>query len=356
MTTTNYSMCMLFICLFASCGTGEKRTDESIRIKVAEVEMSVPSSEREFSFISKPFKETELAFRVGGPIDRFEVYAGNYYQRGDIIAEIDSRDFRIRKERAEAIYNQAKAEFERIRVLYEKNNLSASAYEKARADYTSAKTAFETATNELHDTQLIAPFDGYVGEVYIEKYQDVKATQPVISFIDITQLKIEAYVTQDIALQAGEIKEVSVRFDIGSDVVYPAKVVEISKSTTRNNLSFLMTALLPNKQGEWPAGVSGKVLLDLPSSSTTSMITIPQTALNHRPTEGDYVWTVDNAAGKVSKRKIVLGELLPNGKVEVKGGLQAGETVAVSKLRFLSEGTSVEIMAQKQGMPVTAQK
>ena len=89
-------MCMLFICLFASCGTGEKRTDESIRIKVAEVEMSVPSSEREFSFISKPFKETELSFRVGGPIDRFEVYAGNYYQRGDIIAEIDSRDFRIR--------------------------------------------------------------------------------------------------------------------------------------------------------------------------------------------------------------------------------------------------------------------
>ena len=88
-------MCMLFICLFASCGTGEKRTDESIRIKVAEVEMSVPSSEREFSFISKPFKETELSFRVGGPIDRFEVYAGNYYQRGDIIAEIDSRDFRI---------------------------------------------------------------------------------------------------------------------------------------------------------------------------------------------------------------------------------------------------------------------
>lgn len=63
-------MCVLFICLFASCGTGEKRTDESIRIKVAEVEMSVPSSEREFSFISKPFKETELSFRVGGPIDR----------------------------------------------------------------------------------------------------------------------------------------------------------------------------------------------------------------------------------------------------------------------------------------------
>lgn len=335
-------MGIVCLCLLAACGQGEKKTDEPIRIRIAEAKSLVPASEREFSFISKPFKETELSFRVGGPIDRFEVYAGNFYHRGDIIAEIDSRDFRIRKERAEAIYRQSKAEYERVQALYEKNNLSASAYEKAKADYASAKTAFDMATNELNDTHLLAPFDGYVGEVYIEKYQDVKATQPVVSFIDITQLKIETFVAQDIALQAGGIKEVGVRFDARPDTVYSARVVEISKSTTRNNLSFLMTALLPNRQGEWPAGVSGKVLLDLPSSSEVSTVTIPQTALSHRPTEGDYVWTVDRGAGEVSKRKVTLGELLPDGKVEVKEGLQAGEMVAISKLRFLSENTLIE--------------
>ena len=192
--------------------------------------------------------------------------------------------------------------------------------------------------------------------MYIEKFQDVKATQPVVSFIDITQLRIEAYITQDIAFQAEKIKEVGVRFDVRPDAVYPAKVVEVSKSTTRNNLSFLLTALLPNKQGEWRAGISGKMLLELPSPSSAPMVTVPQTALSHRPSEGDYVWTVDDATGKVSRKKVVLGELLPDGKVEVKGGLQAGETVAVSKLRFLSEGTSVEVMNKKQEKPVTAQK
>ena len=110
---------MFFSCLLVSCDAGEKKTDEPVRIKVAEVEISLPSAGREFSFISKPFKETELSFGVGGPIDRFEVYAGNFYHRGDIIAEIDSRDFRIRKEQAEAIYNQAKAEFERTKVIYQ---------------------------------------------------------------------------------------------------------------------------------------------------------------------------------------------------------------------------------------------
>ena len=333
MTTTNFSLCIFCLCLLTSCGKGEKKTNEPVRVKVAEAEMLVPSAEREFSFIAKPFKETELSFRVGGPIDHFEVYAGNYYHRGDIIAE-----------------------FERIKVLYEKNNLSASAYEKARADYTSAKTAYETAVNELEDTKLIAPFDGYIGEVYIEKYQDVKATQSVVSFIDITQLKIEAYVTQEIAFQAKEIKEVGIRFDVRPEAVYPAKVVEVSKSTTRNNLSFLMTALLPNKQGEWPAGISGKMLLDLPATSSVPMVTVPQTALNHRPTEGDYVWMVDQTTGQVVKRKVILGELLPNGKVEVKDGLQAGDKVAVSKLRFLSDGMPVDIISQKEKRAVTAQK
>lgn len=345
MMTTRISLCIFLLCLFSACGGEEKKTNEPVRIKVAEVENTIPTSEREFSFISKPFKETTLSFRVSGPIDRFEVYAGNYYHRGDIIAEIDSRDFRIRKERAEAIYKQSKAEFERIKVLYEKDNLSASAYEKARADYTSAKAAFETATNELNDTRLIAPFDGYVGEVYIEKFQDVKATQSIISFIDITQLRIESYVTQDIALQAGLIKKISIRFDALPDSVYPAKVIDISKGTTRNNLSFLMTALLPNKKEEWPAGISGKVLLELPTQSPTSIVTVPQTALSHRPTEGDYVWVVDRMAGKVSKRKVILGELLTGGKVEVKDGLQVGETVAVSKLRFLSEDMPVEVIS-----------
>lgn len=356
MMTTRISMCMLLLCLLSACGGGEKKTNEPMRINVAEAEITVPSSKREFSFISKPFKETELSFRVGGPIDRFEVYAGNFYHRGDIIAEIDSRDFRIRKERAEAIFNQSKAEFERIKVLYEKDNLSASAYEKARADYTSAKTAFQTAMNELEDTRLLAPFDGYVGEVFIEKYQDVKASQPIISFIDITQLKIEAYVTQDIALHAGQIKNAGVCFDARPGTVYNAKVVDISKSTTRNNLSFLMTALLPNKQGEWPAGISGKVMLEHPSLLSASIVTVPQTALSHRPTEGDYVWTVDTKAGQVSKRKVIVGELLPGGSVEVKDGLLAGETVAISKLRFLSENMPVEIASHKKVMPVTAQK
>lgn len=331
---------------FVLCGCNdavEKKEGRDLRIKVAQVVAIRPEPEKEFSFIAKPFRTSQLSFRVGGPIDRFEVYAGNYYRRGSIIAEIDPRDFHIRKARAEGIYNQAKAEFERVNVLYEKNNISASSYEKAKADYVSAKAAFETATNDLNDTKLIAPFSGYVGEVFIEKFQDVKATQPVISFVDIDRLKIETYVTQDIAVNIQNLKDVKLRFDAMPDSVYEARIVEISKNTTSNNLSYLLTALLPNENGRLLSGMSGRLILGVADTAKKTEVVIPQISVCHNPQDGDYVWVVDGQTSRVVRRKVVLGNLLPDGTICILSGLREGEVVATSGLRFLSDNMKISL-------------
>lgn len=326
--------------LMVSCnGNKNQQSIQPTIVNVAVATNTETDAPKEFSFISKPFRSSELSFRVGGPIDRFEVYAGNYYRQGDIIAEIDSRDFRIRKERTEGIYKQTKAEYERIKILYDKNNISASLYEKAHADYIAAKAAFDASTNELNDTKLIAPFNGYIGEVLIEKYQDVKATQPVITLVDIDQLKIEAYVSQEIAICAKDITNVNVRFDAIPERSFDAKVVETSKSATKNNLSYLLTAILPNPERELLAGMSGKLSFDVKGSSTK--LTIPQSAVCHNPTDGDFVWTVNTQTQKVSKRKIGIGSILSNGIITVNSGLQENEVVAISGLRFLSEGMNI---------------
>lgn len=337
----------LLVCMAAamsSCNEAAKESkSNTVTVNVARTVATQADCEKEYSFISKPFRSSELSFRVGGPIDRFDVYAGNFYKKGDIIAEIDPRDFRIRKERAAGIYAQAKAEYERIKVLFEKNNISASAFEKARADYTSAKAAYETAENELTDTRLVAPFNGYVGEVFIEKYQDVKATQPVISFVDIDQLKIEAYVTQDIAFNLPAQTNVRLQFDALPEKSFEAKVAEVSKSTTPNNLSYLLTALLPNKDGKLLSGMSGKIVFNLSGVAAEPILTVSQTSVCHRPKEGDYVWVVNTATSQVHQRKITLGRLLPDGVVCVTSGLKEGEVLATSSLRLLAEGMTVNV-------------
>lgn len=63
---------------------------------------------------------TQLAFRVGGPVDNFTVQAGQFFRQGQPIAAIDRRDFLIRRDRAEALCRQAEADYRRTANLYEK--------------------------------------------------------------------------------------------------------------------------------------------------------------------------------------------------------------------------------------------
>lgn len=347
--TGNFGILLFLSVMLVSCKNSvqENRNREMV-VQVTQAVKPSNGNQKEFSFISKPFRTSELSFRVGGPIKRFEVYAGNYYKRGEVIAELDPRDFHIRKERSEALYNQAKAEFERIEVLYGKNNVSASAFEKAKADYISAKTAYETAVNELNDTRLVAPFDGYVGEVYIEEFQDVKASQAVISFVDLGQLKLEAYVTQEIAFGRGGIQEVELEFDALPGKVYKAKVQEISKNTTSNNLSYLLTALLPNRVECLPAGMSGKLFLRAGDALAREGVVVPQKAVCHRPVIGDYVWTLNKDENRVYRKQVTLGNLLPGGEISIVGGLNLGEVVVVSGLRFLSENMEVQVTEENR--------
>lgn len=334
------SICTMLI--IVSCAdNGVKKESNNLIITAVPATNMATAKQREFSFISQPFRTSDLSFRVGGPITNFDLYVGAHYKKGDIIAQIDSRDFQLRKEQAQSKYRQAKSEFSRIEVLYKKDNISASVFEKANAEYILAKTTFETRTNELNDTKLIAPFDGYVGEVFIEKYQDAKATQPIISFIDIEQLKIEFYTTQEIAFNSQNLEHININFDTTPHLTHNAKIAAVSKSATRNNLSYLFTAILPNRDNIFLAGMSGKASF---SDNESSHIEIPQSALCNNPNDDEYVWIVNSQTQTVSKRAVKIGDILANGNISIINGLKAGELVATSGLRFLSNGTAIKIV------------
>lgn len=126
-------------------------------------------------------------------------------------------------------------------------------------------------------------------------------------------------------------------FDAKPGKIYHAKVKEISKNTTSNNLSYLLTALLPNREERLPAECPENcscVLGRLPSRLGSLFRRKPY---GHRPVVGDYVWTLNPSDNRVLRKCVTLGNLLPGGEISVTGGLNSGETVIVSGLRFLSE-------------------
>lgn len=202
------------MCLCVCSRTPQEQTSfPSVKVVHAEV-MEAPSS-RCYTFISQPYRLSELSFRVGGPVHAFDVQQGQFFRKGQLIAVIDERDFVIQKQRTEALYRQAEVDYARISSLYAKDNISGMNYEQAKANYERTKADYEAAVNAWEDSRLYAPFDGYVQQAHIERYQDVKPSVPVVTFIDLSRIKVEAYVPEDMALQMRQKDSVAcvVRFN-----------------------------------------------------------------------------------------------------------------------------------------------
>lgn len=202
------------MCLCACSRTPQEQTSfPSVKVVHAEV-MEAPSL-RCYTFISQPYRLSELSFRVGGLVHAFDVQQGQFFRKGQLIAAIDERDFVIQKQRTEALYRQAEVDYARISSLYAKDNISGMNYEQAKANYERTKADYEAAVNAWEDSRLYAPFDGYVQQAHIERYQDVKPSVPVVTFIDLSRIKVEAYVPEDMALQMRQKDSVAcvVRFN-----------------------------------------------------------------------------------------------------------------------------------------------
>jgi RND family efflux transporter MFP subunit len=336
----------LFVLLaFSACKNKNTITLQPQTVSVIKVLPSEDSISREFPFISKAYQSSELSFRVGGPLTNFEIQAGDYFKKGELIASIDQRDFLLNKEAKESQYIRAKAEYERVKSLYEKKNVSAKIFDNAKTNYCLTKTAYETAVNALKDTRLVAPFDGYIQNVTAEVHQVVRPNQVVTSFINIEQLKLESYIPENVSLSFKEISVINVSFDAIKEVEILADSWNISKSTTSNNISYLLTTVVDNKNNDYDllGGMTGTIRFTQPRDVESKSLMIPQIAVCNRPSIGTYVWLYNPTTKKIRTTPVSLGALQKNAYVEITKGLEENDMVVTSGHNYLSNNMSVLI-------------
>lgn len=331
----------------SSCNVAEQKQETPKVVKVTEAKPYDKESTRSYTFISQPYRISELSFRVGGPVNKFDVQNGQFFRKGQLIAAIDDRDFIIQEQRAEAAYLQAEADYKRITVLYEKDNISAANYEKAKAVFEKAEADYKDAHNALNDTKLYAPFDGYVQKTHIEKFSDVKPSMPVVTFIDLSKVKAEAYVTEDMAaaMRNGNGSAVSITFGALKGEPFKPSQTFVSQNTSDNNISYQVTAIIDNKDNRLMGGMTGSLnfLYKNPVSSSSFVkksVVILQSAVGHSPESGSFVWKVNNG-NTVTKHTVKCGAIQKNNNIEITEGLEAGDMIATNCIYQLSENEKI---------------
>lgn len=156
-------------------------------------------------------REAQLAFRVKGPLIAVNVQPGDRVEKGQVLMQIDPRDFedKIRVLEAQlagarARQDGAERDFTRAQTLFEQQVSATADFDRAKSRFDSAfagvqnvKAQLQIARHQLKDTSLRAPYAGVITTQKVENYEMVKSGQEVLGIQDISTLEVEIKIPEN---------------------------------------------------------------------------------------------------------------------------------------------------------------
>lgn len=361
-------LCLLAAVLVAGCSKEEQEPEPIIRpVKVIEVGMLEEGLDRAFPGVVLANTTVELAFRVPGQINKWPIKEGQQMKEGELVAQLDQRDYKAALGRVQSQYagavatrKEAAANFKRAEQLLPSGAIAQATYDEMRAVYENAKARESSIAQEIRKarldleyTTLKAPFDGVVSAKYAENFENVNAQQPVLKYEDIERIDIAIEIPEFVwgriakSQAAGKKAASSIitYFDAHPDRGYQVSLKEYQ--TTANPETQTYTVKLTMEQPDdftaFP-GMTAKVEADLDLVDTQGF-NVPVQAVFGGNGGEKFVWVVGDDM-VVQQVPVEVGEM-SGVSIAITKGLKEGQKVVVAGVNTLLPDTKVSILGEK---------
>lgn len=219
----------------------------------------------------EPRTQVKISADIPGKVVVLNVKEGDPVRRGALLLQLDDTQYRTQHAQASAALSSARARvreaesalrvsdaaFQRQKALFEQKLLSQAEWDAANNSHEAARVAASTASEEvarataakeaaadnLSKCRFVAPFDGVVsalnverGEIVITGTMNNPGTQ-ILVVSDLSRMLVRAEVdeTDVVDMQIGQKAKISV--DAFPDTTFAGTVVEIGNTAKRSNIS-----------------------------------------------------------------------------------------------------------------------
>ena len=343
---------------FSSCGEEEKKEEVIRPVRYGEVFVTGGEQTRTFTGTSQAGISTNLSFKVSGTIQSIAVKVGDNVRRGQTLAELDPKDYRLQVQEAEAALVQAQSQavnsknnYERVRQLYENRTSSKSDLDAARAADESAQAtvdrmqnSLELARRQLSYTVLKAPTNGTIASRMIEINENVQAGQTIAVLNVGKDMEVALGLPENVINNVQRDMRVQVAFPSLQNKSFQGVVGEVSPSVDPSSSTYPVRVRINNPSSDVKSGMSANVSFTFGSDSIEELLVVPTNAVGEDG-EGNFVFVIkeeEDNYPRAIKKYIEIGKLTSKG-FEVLGGLSLGQKVATAGLQSLLDGQKVRI-------------
>lgn len=292
---------------------------------------------------------SDIAADVSGKVVRTFVERGQPVKRGQVIAVIDSRSAALAATAAEAQskvaqsqLEEAQRDCERVKHLMETGAISQAEFDRQTSQCTSqqwtaaaAQAQQQSATKLLGDANIRAPFDGIIGERYVNIGQYVQPNTRVASVYAPDPLRLELTVPEANVASIHQDMAVDFTATAYGDQVFTGSVKYISPNIRESSRDLVVEAVVPNPDLTLKPGMFAVAKIALGNRTRP---VVPRTALVQDDT-GARVFVV--VGSQVQERLVQLGETAGD-VVAVVDGVKPGENVVLQPGPDVRDGARVE--------------
>ena len=261
---------------------------------------------------------------------------GARLREGDPIARLDDAQLQAEMQRAEALVQQRRATFERVRTVVAEQAGAPQDLDDAAAALAVAEADLAVVRARLAKTRITAPFGGVVGARQVSPGAYLRPGETITQLARIDSLRV-TFTAPELHLgRLGVGSPVRVRTSAFPDLVVAGTIDVVSPVLDRTSRSADLVARIGNPDRKLRPGMSAEVSVIL--EERPGALTIPAEAVFFQGQQA-FVYTVDDDDA-VAMTPIELGTRSA-ALVEVLSGLEAGQTVVRAGHQKLFPGARV---------------
>lgn len=294
----------------------------------------------EVSGVAEAVQSAYISPEINGTISGIFVKDGQRVKKGDLLATVSSNVIESSIKEVETSLDMAKTIYERQQQLWDKNIGSEVSYLQAKNNVESLESRLETLRAQFEMSEIRAPIDGIIDEVWVKKGEMAVPGIQIIQLVNLDDLYInadisEAFITH---IQKGEM--VLVEFPSFPDISMNVPVHRVGNVIKPANRTFRVQLLIKNENEQIKPNVLAKIKIN--DFSADQALLIPSIVIK-QDMQGDYLFVVSSDDQTAKKIYVETGRSYSD-KTMITKGLAPGDDVVIKGYNQISSGTRVNIV------------
>jgi membrane fusion protein (multidrug efflux system) len=267
--------------------------------------------------------------------------SGDRVNASDILLSLDTGIQDAELSGLMATLSLKEVQFQRAAQLLEKQQISQSDFDYAKAEKDEANALVEAKKAFIDRKTVYAPFSGELGIRLVNLGTYMEPGDPIVSLQMLSPIHVDfAIPERELGLvEIGQTVEFKVR--AFPEKIYEAKIATIEPNIQIGSRSVRIRASLENNEGQLKPGMFAETWAI--QSEKKAVLKVPRTAVTFSPF-GQIVFVVVSKDGSsfVERRQVVAGEV--NGSaVGLDSGVSEGDIVVATGQNKLRNGMSVVV-------------